>query len=455
VARYGALREAWRLYRSEWRRIVALSALAYAAIFALWAVLIGFLGPFGVPAALYLWVASIYWLQAPLARLIEDMRSGIGWRGARATLSSVFPRLGRISGASSLAALAVAPSMLFFPLALYLMTQWSLVVPVIAVENCGLFTAFSRSREIVRGHAWGIFGRIALSALLVVAIWIAILILTGLTVGLDPSGLGLVGFPLITVAVLSLTMPLIALTWTLTYYRLREQVPTEIVEARRLRTGRTLDRAWKLYKTHPARAIAVALPFAIGLTAAQVGVAMLTPYLAVPVTLAGYVLIGGVFAVALRDIEGGATGAWLRATGRRVLPRLPSLAVAATAIAAILTVSLPLLVGVFLLVRMSVAGAVAGVERVGAFAALRRSSRLVKGEGRRAVSVILVSIVMVLAVVLALLGLLPFTEPGPVSAFVLIAVANVVATPYVGLAWALMYRVLARLEHERAAAAPG
>jgi hypothetical protein len=66
----------------------------------------------------------------------------------------------------------------------------------------------------------------------------------------------------------------------------------------------------------------------------------------------------------------------------------------------------------------------------------------VKGQSRRAWKVIFVTALTVVGV-LAGFSLLAFDLP--LAAYAVVAGANVLTAPYVGLAWALMHRTLTRL----------
>lgn len=455
MARADALEQAWRLYRAEWRHVLAVSALAYGAVLLLTAVFFVTIGPYGLFAAGYLWLAALYWLQAPLTRLVEDRRSGAGWRGARATFASIYPALGRITGAGALVALIVGvltSTVVLLPLAVYFMTRWSLLIPVLAVEDVGLFSGFSRAREIAKGHFGELFGRIAISALLLVLIWIAIAAAAAVVALFDvPVWAGIGGFAAIALTTLVATTPLIALAWTMTYYDLRAQVPRDVLEERRLRGGRTLDTAWDAYSARYGRLLILCLPAALVITAVQVAAGQLHVLLAFPATIALYVALGGIVAPGLDGLGTSPLRPWLQATARRAASRLPQLLLTALVLAAALTVTLPIVIGVLLLVRWSVAGPAVVVDREGPFGALRRSSRLVRGQYRRAAKVVFVSGLAVVAT-LVLFTLLAPTEL-PFAVYALLALANAAAAPYVGLAWAYMHRTLAALPEPKAAAA--
>lgn len=440
MKRPGAFAEAWGFYRAHPGPVLRVTALAYGGVVFISAVFLAVAGPFGLIPAVYLWLASLYWLQAPLTHVVEDSRSGAAPRGARKTLERVYPQLGRITGASGLAALALVVTFpLFFPLALYLMTRWALLVPVIAVENVGLFTAFSRSNEIVRGHAWRVFGRIALSVLIVIGAMFAIGIATGIGAAfVESEWVELALFGTLTLAVLALTTPLIALNWTMAYYGLRDEVPPEVLEERRLRGGRTLDRAWEAYKARPVRVILLSLPLAVALSAAQIVLARLSGVLVVPATLVGYVWLEGVMAAGLDGLDEGVTADWLRSTWRRIVARAPALLLSGAVTGIVLLLTLPVVIGV----RFIVAGAAAVADGRSGLRSLGRSWRLVKGQSRRAWKVVFITSLMVVGV-LAGFGFLAFDLP--LAAYAVVVGANVLTAPYVGLAWALMHRTLTRL----------
>ncbi len=99
---------------------------------------------------------------------------------------------------------------------LYLVTIWSVLIPVIVLEGSGVTDAFGRSRELVSGHGWNVFGVIVLAWLVLIAVSIVIAIVTapfGETVGAFIADL-ISG---------TITGPFVALVMTVLYYRLRDR----------------------------------------------------------------------------------------------------------------------------------------------------------------------------------------------------------------------------------------
>jgi uncharacterized BrkB/YihY/UPF0761 family membrane protein len=95
-----------------------------------------------------------------------------------------------------------------------LLTWWALIIPVIVLEHRSAGEAFGRSRELVRGYAWSVFGVIVLMVLLLIGFGIVLsLVLSPLADWLQSSVSQIVSG--------TLTTPFIAIVLTLLYFRLR------------------------------------------------------------------------------------------------------------------------------------------------------------------------------------------------------------------------------------------
>jgi hypothetical protein len=107
---------------------------------------------------------------------------------------------------------------------LILITIWSVAAPVVVLERPGAIRALGRSRELVRGHGWRVFGVIFALDILVVVIGSAI----GLAADSAGSSVGIVARVIIGV----LTAPLSALAAAVLYFELRRaSAPDGVVEA--------------------------------------------------------------------------------------------------------------------------------------------------------------------------------------------------------------------------------
>ena len=96
---------------------------------------------------------------------------------------------------------------------LFLLTIWSLIVPSIVLEGKSAGESFGRSRELVRGHGWNVFGVIIIT---IGAVIVASLIVTIATVWL-PDGVDSFVSDVISNTVVA---PFVAVAWTLMYFAL-------------------------------------------------------------------------------------------------------------------------------------------------------------------------------------------------------------------------------------------
>ena len=103
---------------------------------------------------------------------------------------------------------------------LFLLTIWCLIVPAIVLEGKSAGESFGRSRELVRGNGWNVFG--------VIIITIAAIIVANIIVSIALFWLPdeVQGF-LQSLVSNTLVAPFMAVALTLTYYALAK--PIEVV----------------------------------------------------------------------------------------------------------------------------------------------------------------------------------------------------------------------------------
>jgi hypothetical protein len=96
---------------------------------------------------------------------------------------------------------------------LILITIWSVAAPVVVLERPGVFAALGRSRELVRGNGWQVFGVIFVLGVLVTVLS------TAIELAADSAGAG-AGI-VVRVIIGVLTAPLYALGASVLYFDLR------------------------------------------------------------------------------------------------------------------------------------------------------------------------------------------------------------------------------------------
>jgi uncharacterized BrkB/YihY/UPF0761 family membrane protein len=101
---------------------------------------------------------------------------------------------------------------------LVLATLWALIVPAIVLEGRGILEAFGRSRELVRGNGWSVFGLIVLTFLILIGAGIVVGLLLAILLSPLPEWLEQYVSDVVTN---TLFAPFVALAFTLAYFRLR------------------------------------------------------------------------------------------------------------------------------------------------------------------------------------------------------------------------------------------
>ena len=211
----GVIGEAWALYKAHWRHLLTFSFGVYLAVAIIGALLAAALTWVGAILAVFISLVGFFWLQAALVKAVDDVRDGRADLSLGETFAAARERLGAVAVAGILASLGLIVGFLLLIIpGLVLMTWWSVIIPVVVLENRSAGESFSRSRELVRGHGWGVFGVIVLVILLLIGFQIVLSII------LSPAADWLQGF-LSQVISGSLTAPFTTSVLTLLYFRLR------------------------------------------------------------------------------------------------------------------------------------------------------------------------------------------------------------------------------------------
>ena len=222
------LGEAWQLYKAHWRHFIPLALAVFLLVSLVSLLLAVVLGWFGALLGTLVGIVGIFWLQGALVEAVADVRDGRADLSIGETLRRVQPRVGTLIGAGLLAALGIFVGFLLLVVpGLVLLTWWSLIVPVVVLERRAIMESFGRSRALVRGNGWNVFGLIVLSILILILIVVSILI--SLLLFWLPDAVRGYAQNVISNTV---TAPFVALAWTLMYYRLvARETPGEPVPA--------------------------------------------------------------------------------------------------------------------------------------------------------------------------------------------------------------------------------
>ena len=210
----GVLQEAWDLYKAHMIRFMTIAAGIWVFVAVLQAILIETNSFAALILGMIVSMIGFFWLEAALIKAVLDVRDGNVDMSVGETFKAAAPFLLRITGAGLLVGLGVAVGLflLIIP-GLVLLTWWVLVPAVVVVENSAPVAALGRSKELVRGYGWEVFGIIVLTFVLQIVIGF----LLGLVLApLDDAVAALISNLVSGIAV----GPFVVVTWTLLYFRM-------------------------------------------------------------------------------------------------------------------------------------------------------------------------------------------------------------------------------------------
>lgn len=210
----GVLDEAWRMYRAHAAHLLTIAFVIYLAA----AVIAGLLaltgGILGILLGSVVEFLAAFLLQAALVKAVQDVRDGRADLSFGETVSAAAPYIWPVAGASVLAGIAITVGLILVIVpGLILITIWAVIVPVIVIERSGALSSFGRSRQLVRGHGWQVFGTLVLTFVILIVVDLVLGAIFAALPQLWRNGLS-------TVISGTLIAPFIALVVTLVYYRL-------------------------------------------------------------------------------------------------------------------------------------------------------------------------------------------------------------------------------------------
>jgi len=101
--------------------------------------------------------ATLY--QGMVVSLVRDVQDGSRDSSVGQLVEETWPVVLPLIGAGILAGIGIAIGLIILVVpGLILLTIWSVIAPVIVVERSGAINAFGRSRALVKGNGWQVFG---------------------------------------------------------------------------------------------------------------------------------------------------------------------------------------------------------------------------------------------------------------------------------------------------------
>jgi hypothetical protein len=207
----------FEIYRDQFTLLIPAALVVFVPV----AVVSGLIyaGDVGILGALI--VAAIgtiatYWFQGMVVEAARDILDGrrdhtVGSL-ARSVTPVVFPLV--IAGILAGIAIGIGLLLLIVP-GLFLLTIWAVLAPVIVIERREVMNAFGRSRELVRGSGWQVFG-------VIVVLFLLQLVVTGAIQAIANSVADtVVGYSVADLIVRLVVAPLSALAAAVLYFELK------------------------------------------------------------------------------------------------------------------------------------------------------------------------------------------------------------------------------------------
>ena len=224
----GVLNDSFDLYQRFFWRFVATAGVVYVGLDLLGALLASIDSDndlalvFWALVSAALGIVGFFWLSGALVEAVQDVRDGRIDTTIGELYQRVRPRLPALIASGVLAAIGILIGLILLIIpGLYLLTRWALIAPVVVLEKRSAGEAFSRSWELVKGHAWSVF-----AVIIVTGLGAAIVsgIIQGILRALLPDFLG---DWLGALAAHVITAPFVAIAWTVMYFKLAQPVAAE------------------------------------------------------------------------------------------------------------------------------------------------------------------------------------------------------------------------------------
>jgi hypothetical protein len=211
----GTLSQVFNTYRDQAGVLLPVAFCLFLVVAVVDAILARSIAFFALSLAIGVIAATLY--TGMVVGLVSDVQDGRRDSTVGDLLRVTRPVILPLIGAGLFAGICIGLGfVLFIVPGLFLLTIWAVIAPAIVVERRGVFEAFGRSRALVRGNAWQVFGVIVVVYIIVLA---ASLVLGAIGAGISNSvGMRIV----VNLIAATFTAPISALVAAVIYFRLRE-----------------------------------------------------------------------------------------------------------------------------------------------------------------------------------------------------------------------------------------
>jgi hypothetical protein len=209
----GVIRRVFDIYVEQASVLLPASAVVFVITGIVSALLVAAAPGLAVVALLLSLVAGTLFT-GMVVELVADIQDGRRDHSPGELLRSATPVLGQLILVGIVAGIGIVIGFfLIIVPGLILLTIWSVAAPVVVLERPGVFASLGRSRELVRGNGWQVFG------VIFVLFFLVLFISSGIEIAADAAGTAAALVARVVVGVL--TGPFSALAAAVLYFELR------------------------------------------------------------------------------------------------------------------------------------------------------------------------------------------------------------------------------------------
>lgn len=209
------LGESWALYTKHAIRLILVAAGVFGLLSLLYAVIDASGQRALLPLSAGVTIFGVLVLQGVLVVIVDDLRGGRAELSMGDVWRRIEPRIWTLLASNLIASIAIVGGLILFIVpGLVLLTLWCLFIPAIVLEGHGITDCFRRSMFLVQGNFLKVLGVIVVTILFSTIVATVILaILSPLPEYVDVYIAGVVAN--------SVTMPFVAVSWTVMFFELR------------------------------------------------------------------------------------------------------------------------------------------------------------------------------------------------------------------------------------------
>jgi hypothetical protein len=206
--------EVFQIYKDQAAVLLPAAAAIFFVEAILAALLFAGLGLIGVILAIVISLVATTFFTGMVVELVRDVQDGRRDSSVSDLFKAVAPVVLPLVAASILAGIGIGLGFLLLIIpGLFLLTIWAVLAPVIVLERAGVFGAFGRSQQLVKGNLLPVFGAIV--------IFFLINLVVGFILSAIGGAAGDVGVFIAQFLTSVITAPLSALVAAVLYFRLR------------------------------------------------------------------------------------------------------------------------------------------------------------------------------------------------------------------------------------------